>query len=73
VTTATATTAFHYVMTVQTADGTQGTFSATVDLDTSRPGATRHDIYQQVRAYAAQQMGADRVTVLLFTIEPNQL
>lgn len=71
--TATATSAFHYVMTVETAEGTQGTFSATVDLDTSLPGATRQDIYRQVRAYAAQQMGADRVAVLLFTIAPNQL
>ncbi|MFJ6798855.1 hypothetical protein [Streptomyces sp. NPDC091268] len=67
------TTAFHYVMTVQSPHGEQGTFTATCDLDTSSPGVTRAAIYDAVKANVARQMGTDQLTVLYFDIQPNQL
>jgi hypothetical protein len=69
-TTAPAAVTCHYVITVQTAYGEQGTFDATVDVPA---GMSRVDAFRQIRALAAQQMGTEEITVLFFDLQPNTL
>ncbi|MGW2367138.1 hypothetical protein ACWCZ5_16340 [Streptomyces sp. NPDC001667] len=62
---------YHWVMTVQTADGRQGTYDGPIDVV---PGIHTHtSTYNVVRKFLTEQMGTDRLTVLFFAIAPDQL
>ncbi|MEU5429960.1 hypothetical protein AB0H73_30805 [Streptomyces olivoreticuli] len=61
----------HWIMTVQTADGRQGTYDGPIDVV---PGVHTHtSTYDVVRKFLAEQMGTERFTVLFFAIAPDQL
>lgn len=63
--------AYHWVMTVQTADGRQGTNDGLVNV---APGVhSCQSTYSEVLRAMKQWMGVDNVTVLLFSLQPNQL
>ncbi|MGW2366342.1 hypothetical protein ACWCZ5_12255 [Streptomyces sp. NPDC001667] len=57
-------------MTVQTAGGMQGTYDGTSTV----PGdLTRTSMYASVRKFLMQQMGTEKLVVLFFALEPDQL
>ncbi|MFI1183367.1 hypothetical protein ACH4UT_27990 [Streptomyces sp. NPDC020799] len=61
----------HWIMTVQTANGMQGTYDGPVDVV---PGVhTRTSSFAAVREILAEQMGTERFTVLFFALEPDAL
>ncbi|WKK21670.1 hypothetical protein QZH56_22800 [Streptomyces olivoreticuli] len=61
----------HWIMTVQTANGMQGTYDGPISVV---PGVdTRTSSYTEVRAFLAEQMGTERLTVLFFALEPDAL
>ncbi|RST04694.1 hypothetical protein EF910_16455 [Streptomyces sp. WAC07149] len=60
-----------YVLTLQSRNSSVCTVSGTY---TPAPGATRNDVYTQLRADLARQYPSmENATVLHFSIEPNQL
>jgi hypothetical protein len=64
-------TVYHWVMTVQTAHGVQGSFDGTTP---PLPyGTTRTAYYRAVRELMAEKVGTDQFAVLLFVMEPDTL
>ncbi|CAM5602736.1 hypothetical protein [Streptomyces coeruleorubidus] len=63
------TTAYHWVMSVQTPDGRFNTRSAIVDVP---GGVTRQQVFEFVYKQFAEEYGATLV-VLFFDLQPNQL
>lgn len=64
----------HWIITLQWAEGTDlhtRTMDGTVD---PTPGATRQDLYQSARQYAADSVGADRdAWVLAWSMDDDDL
>ena len=61
----------HWIMTVQTATGTTATTDSVVDVT---PGSHTHEfVYSEVLKAVRQWIGTDDVTVLFFSVTPNQL
>jgi hypothetical protein len=61
----------HWIMTVQSGDGRQGTNDGVIG---AIPGMhTRQSTYNAVRKAMADWMGTDNITVVFFTVAPNQL
>lgn len=63
------TTAYHWVMSVQTPDGRMNTRSAVVDVP---EGVTREQVFAFVSNQFAEDYG-QTFTVLLFDLHPNKL
>jgi hypothetical protein len=68
-TTATQTTPYHWVMSVQTPEGLCNTRNAIVDVP---PGTTRHQVFNFVYQQFTRDYGPQLV-VLFFDLQPNQL
>ncbi|MBT2383098.1 hypothetical protein [Streptomyces sp. ISL-11] len=64
-----ATTAYHYVITVQTPRGLMNTRGAVVDV---QPGATRAQCLDYVMKPLFEEFG-EPIVILFFALEPNQL
>jgi hypothetical protein len=67
--TARQTTAYHWVMSVQTSDGRSNTRSAIVDVP---DGVTRQQVFEFVYKQFADEYGTTLV-VLFFDLQPNRL
>jgi hypothetical protein len=66
-----ATTAYHWLMTVQTNDGRQGTNDGIVQVT---PGIdTRQSTYVEVLRAMREWIGMNSITVLFFSLEPNTI
>jgi hypothetical protein len=63
------TTAYHWIITVQTPNGLFATLDDTIDVPF---GARRQEIYRAVLKHA-QGMVGDRLNVLYFALEPDRL
>ena len=62
---------FHWIMTVQTADGLQGSFDGQIN---AVPGIHTHtSSYNVVRDHMADNVGTSQFAVLFFLLEPNAL
>lgn len=64
-------TVYHWVMTVQTADGRRATFDGTTQP--LAPGTTRTQYYKAVRELLEKDVGTDQLTVLFFSMDPDAL
>lgn len=63
-------TAFHWVMTVQVADGRQATTDGVINVV---PGVhTRQSTYTEVLRAVKDWVRSDSVTVLFYDVQPNQ-
>jgi len=61
----------HWIMTVQTSDGRQGTRDGRIDVV---PGIHTHESsFQTVRKLVQDWLGTDEITVVFFSLVPNQL
>ncbi|MEV6669937.1 hypothetical protein [Streptomyces sp. NPDC051162] len=62
---------YHWIMTVQTDDGMQGTYDGSIG---AVPGIhTRTSTYKSVRKLLVGQMGTDRFVVLFYDAQPDHL
>jgi len=60
----------HWIMTIQTSDGRQGTNDGKVP---AVPGVHTHETtYNAVRAHMKDWIGTDNFTVVFFSLTPNQ-
>ena len=62
--------AFNLVFTVTDSNGRMGTLQKVVDVPS---GLTRADIFSQTLDMFQQQMKTNRLNVLFFSLEPNEL
>lgn len=63
--------AHHWIMTVQTSDGRQGTNDGTIG---AIPGTHTHaTTYTAIRKSMADWMGTTEFTVVFFSLEPNEI
>lgn len=66
-----AATAYHWLMTVQTNNGRQGTNDGIVQVT---PGIdTRQSTYTEVLRAMREWTGTDSITVLFYSLEPNDI
>ncbi|MGW7403426.1 hypothetical protein ACWGI9_06780 [Streptomyces sp. NPDC054833] len=61
---------FFFILTAQLPGGDQATISDTV---TVTRGASRIQVYRDIRDFVARELGDGRFTVLFFSLELNQL
>lgn len=63
--------AHHWIMTVQTSDGRQGTNDGRIS---AIPGThTRESTFTALRAHMKDWIGTDNFTVVFYSLEPNDL
>jgi len=61
----------HWIMTVQTSDGRQGTNDGKI---TAVPGThTRETTFTAIRKHMADWIGTDNFTVVFYSLTPNQI
>jgi hypothetical protein len=61
----------HWIITVRTADGRQATRDGRIDVV---PGIHTHEgSFQTVRKLVEEWLGTDELTVVFFSLTPNQL
>lgn len=62
---------YHWIMTVRSEDGRQGTNDGRIS---AIPGVHTHEsTYQAVRKSVEEWMGTEHLTVVFFSLTPNQI